>query len=171
MRLWVCCLWRCWSIHRVTQTPPITLSSQWVWPTRTCSTVSLFNTVCTEETYYIFMPVRVESKFKCSKMNYLHGRMLLGAYQWDGVNLFCWERKHQPAQMFHIPNLPFGRLPGKYNTYLLITAVLCNPSIIASTMLEFTIRHLMYFRMQANYSVLLLVYNSNMCRCEFLAML
>lgn len=28
------------------------------------------------------------------------------SHQWDGVNLLGRERKHQPAQMFHIPNVP-----------------------------------------------------------------
>lgn len=31
----------------------------------------------------------LENQFKCSEMNYLHGLMLLGAYEWDGVNLLC----------------------------------------------------------------------------------
>lgn len=35
------------------------------------------------------------------------------AYQWDRVNVPGWEGEHQPAQMFHITNSPFSRLPGK----------------------------------------------------------
>ena len=47
MRLWVCSLWCCWSTCWLIQTLPTLLSSQRLWPTRTCSTVSLFSTACT----------------------------------------------------------------------------------------------------------------------------
>lgn len=140
MRLCVCCLRRCWSIHWVTQTLPDTLSSQPLWLTSTCSTVSLFNTVCAGETQisYSCLPAFVsEKQLKCSQLNYLHGLMILGAYQRDRVNLLCWERKHQPAQMFNIPNLPFGWLPGKQVHISHHYCCLCNPRLTASTMLEF----------------------------------
>lgn len=35
------------------------------------------------------------------------------AYQRNWINVLGWEGKHQPAQMFHITNLPFRWLPGK----------------------------------------------------------
>lgn len=60
--------------------------------------------------------------------------MLLGAYQWDGVNLLCWERKQQPAQMFHIPNSPFRWLPGKQ--VHISSVLLCDPCITASTLVK-----------------------------------
>lgn len=106
MRLWVCCFWCCRSTHCVAHTLPTTLSSQRLWPTRTCSTVSLFNTVfgrCTEKKK---MQRKVILCMVCCSV-------MCGAqsHQWDGVNLLGRERKHQPAQMFHIPNVPIWRLP------------------------------------------------------------
>lgn len=46
IRLKVCFVWYCWSTHWLIQIPPTRLLSQRLWPTRTCSTVVLFNTVC-----------------------------------------------------------------------------------------------------------------------------
>ena len=65
MRLWVCCLWRCWSVHWVTQTSPTALFSNRLWATRTCSTVSLLSTACARKTQDIARkslkaPVRVK---------------------------------------------------------------------------------------------------------------
>lgn len=83
MRLWVCCFWCCRSTHCVAHTLPTTLSSQRLWPTRTCSTVSLFNTVfgrCTEK------------KKDAKKSNSLHGLLqcdVVGLSLTSGMVLIC----------------------------------------------------------------------------------